>query len=332
MVSLEKVFIANVVMYIDTIETALLLIQVNKKCKDALEILHINPGFANKLSLNQKLKEDDLFEYFRVLSKEISLFPHIQTFVLQQRQNVFLGCLPYLPKESQLVMKLAGYVSLEEILSENYLMRIVEVDLMFHSDLQLTVLINLKKVRLTTLSSSRNVIQCFGNDQVLNYARVYFNNTVEQSFIDGFTQLPISNRVVVTLDASEFCKLKENSSFTNKVTICIRCYDDVKAAVPVVDLLNRKFIKTFETKVEDLRLSIPSSIIIQKDSNDQKVLDLRTEKYVESVDVLANNIVLLPQTLTKLGISNAINKRPEYNQLLNSVTHAVHLVRSDKLS
>ncbi|KAL7717384.1 Leucine-rich repeat containing protein [Entamoeba marina] len=57
MAQLEKIYLMNVILYLNSLHVLLEFIQINKKCKEALQMLHINPFY----STHTLRKEIDLF-------------------------------------------------------------------------------------------------------------------------------------------------------------------------------------------------------------------------------------------------------------------------------
>ncbi|KAL7713274.1 Leucine-rich repeat containing protein [Entamoeba marina] len=77
MSTLPKIYLANVVMYFDTVQHAQKFTLINKKCKDALEFLRINPYYIS--NIHNIEYPQNIFVYTTQLNKELILFPHLQT-------------------------------------------------------------------------------------------------------------------------------------------------------------------------------------------------------------------------------------------------------------
>ncbi|KAL7722229.1 Leucine-rich repeat containing protein [Entamoeba marina] len=84
--------IAHIIMYLKTFENVEKLIQINKKCKNVVETIRINPNY----SMNNKELEspEDIFQKQRSFAKYFEIFPHLQHFNFQLDYCCFINLLP----------------------------------------------------------------------------------------------------------------------------------------------------------------------------------------------------------------------------------------------
>ena len=221
MKQLEKIYLANIVLYFDHVTTAEKFTLINKKCKDALQILHINPCYQVQKENEYFITKECNYLQQKMFLKEISLFPHLETIRFTDQTIQFL---PLIPHHIQL-LQFQTIPSHSPILTnENYYTKIVSMTLKHPpNEIDLSQFIRLKQLTLVineTLKVKSFITQY---NQRFDVVRIKMEGFLDEEFLSKSESYNIQQLIVEVDKKKLLKKVVLNKRFWSKRNI-IYCY------------------------------------------------------------------------------------------------------------
>ncbi|KAL7712674.1 Uncharacterized protein QTN25_009689 [Entamoeba marina] len=218
MACLEKIYLANVVMFIDTLETAQKFTLINKKTKDAAEMLRINPSYTSQL-----LIDDPSYEAIKpsLFARELELFPCLETVRIRYFSPFILN---FIPKHVQRIV-INDLVDADQIKSlQTFKERIVEMNIFSYDEpVDFSQFPNLKRLTLKVhLSDSNSLFKYFcSKTQRLDYVRIIFLNRVDVDFLKQHLDYAIF-KLVVEESKTKIDKLLDIPNPFRRLSFCTK--------------------------------------------------------------------------------------------------------------
>ncbi|KAL7718765.1 Uncharacterized protein QTN25_003722 [Entamoeba marina] len=193
MTQLEGIYLANVVMFIDTLETAQKFTLINKKSKDAAEMLRINPSYTSQL-----LIDDPSYEAIKpsLFAHELELFPNLETVRIRYFSPFILN---FIPKHVQRIV-INDLVDADQIVSlQAFKERIVEMNIFSYDEpIDFSQFPNLKRLTLKVHLSDFNSLSKYfcSKTQRIDFVRINFLNRVDIDFLKQHLDYAIFKLVI----------------------------------------------------------------------------------------------------------------------------------------
>ncbi|KAL7713683.1 Leucine-rich repeat containing protein [Entamoeba marina] len=225
---LEKVYLANVVMYLKTIQTAVKFIRINKKCKDALEILRCNPGYSSE-NIEYSIDHIEMLDVEKGFFVELSLFPNIETIRLNTYEFSFqiLSRLPSHFKKIEIANQISlinsSYVN-ELLLYKDY---ITSMELSYlHDPIDLTQFHQLRRVKVSfSYSCQLNYENLFGfKKHLFNYVYLTLIPKMSLNFFKELDQYNFKQLIVNCNNNEDVTnELLQIENIQNRIIILHKC-------------------------------------------------------------------------------------------------------------
>ncbi|BFU25897.1 hypothetical protein CL6EHI_001170 [Entamoeba histolytica] len=214
--TLEKMFLANVILYLETLETLYQFQMINSKCFDAVKMLRINPGLKPQNMINNP---EEMTSVGYSFTKELQFFPLLETLKLTFFSPLILCCIPTSVKRIYLQKEIDDeQVSFLLPLKE----KIVELKLFtYDSPIDLEQFPLLTKISLRTYCSvptTTNYLEQFFTNKNHRFELVHVKmlKFFEESFIQTLNEYNIRSLVIDLNDLNQIRKVLDIS------TKCIR--------------------------------------------------------------------------------------------------------------
>ncbi|ELP95025.1 hypothetical protein EIN_252590 [Entamoeba invadens IP1] len=196
---LEKVFLANVILYVDCLDTVKLFSQVSKKCQEVLLILKVNPIFPRKNTPSTtslcNVFSNDKIDLVKRIKSELKLFPNLQTY--QFSSGMFsMGLLRILPKHIKNIVIGLSTINSPDIFSEEDKAKIVSMSVVSSEPFDLSQFPNLRRVSLVI--DEDDYISCFTDKtHHFDFVKVKLSEPNSLPFLIQADKMPIDRMVVV---------------------------------------------------------------------------------------------------------------------------------------
>ena len=203
MKQLEKIYLANVVLYLDHVITAERFTMINKKCKDALQILHINPCYPISKEHEYFMTKECNYLQQKMFLKEISLFPHLQTIRFTDQTIQFL---PLIPSHISL-FQLPAIPSHSPLLSnEKYYTKIVSMTLKHPpNEIDLSKFTRLKQLTLVINETMKVKSFITQFHQRFDTVRIKMEGCLDEEFLMRSENFNI-NRLIIEVDKKKLLR------------------------------------------------------------------------------------------------------------------------------
>ncbi|KAL7711467.1 LRR containing protein [Entamoeba marina] len=298
---LEKIYLANVVLYLDTLDDAENFTIINKKCKDATEILRINPGYHVKKQ-NGMTKGYDHYKFMEYISflKELTLFPNLETVRIKQEY------IPYLPEFTQNVR--IHYFDTSLACPDLWKDIIVELKLYCNGNaLDLSQFPFLRKVSFISINHITSMKQFFTQkDKHFNNVTIKIEQQglFDEEFLNNLEQYDFDRVVLKFIHCNN--KLQIASSIPNIFTNATLCtdqwYNTIDDRVVVLRTFNYSF-KADKTHFFDEKFckqQYPDCVYLQG----AEYLNLTEFTSIERMYCEGCQNIIYPTTLTMLETSD----------------------------
>ncbi|EDR30146.1 hypothetical protein EDI_013560 [Entamoeba dispar SAW760] len=249
--TLEKMFLANVILYLETLETLCQFQMVNSKCFDAVKMLRINPGLKPQNMINNP---EEMTSVGYSFTKELQFFPFLETVKLTFFSPLILRCIPtsvkriYLQKEID-DEQISCLLPLKE--------KIVELRLFtYDSPIDLEQFPLLTKISLRThcsVPTTTNYLEQFFTNKNHRFELVHLKmlKFFEESFIQTLNEYNIRLFVVDLNDLNQIRKVLDISTrCVRDIKIC--CNSWIKGLDPKVVITNNNWTYQQNYQFEEL--------------------------------------------------------------------------------
>ncbi|EDR23120.1 hypothetical protein EDI_196630 [Entamoeba dispar SAW760] len=304
MIKLESVFLANIILYIDSIETCYKFSMVNKKCLEAMKFLKINPCFTRNFYKNQTTQEVitnsiDKIKLMKEIIKEVELFPNIETYEFGPG-TFSIGLMKVLPKtiENIIIDKITLNTPL--CLTKEDKAKIISMNIIIQEPINLSEYPNLRKI---TIEVDENAIEkCFTNSkQHFEFVRIKLTENINVPFLKELISFPIDKIVLVFLCDLEMEKVYNAFPyFIKKNYIAMEyLYDTMpNSIIPLCENCKLEIdqMDAFDTKLIDKIL--PTNIFFIGKNNNP--IDLSKMNYLKRIAFEDNSMFLLPNSIISL--------------------------------
>ncbi|EKE38724.1 hypothetical protein ENUP19_0301G0007 [Entamoeba nuttalli] len=304
MIRLESVFLANIILYIDSIETCYKFSMINKKCLESMKFLKINPCFTRNFNKNQSTQElvtnsIDKIKLMKEIIKEIELFPNIETYEFAPG-TFSIGLMKLLPQtiENIIIDKITLNTPL--CLTKEDKSKIISMNITIQEPIDLSEYPNLRKI---TIEVDENAIeQCFTNSKHhFEFVRIKLTENINIPFLKELISFPIDKIVLVFLCDLEMEKVYNAfPHFIKRNYIAMEyLYDTMpNSIIPLCENCKLEIdqIDAFDIKLIDKIL--PTNIFFTGKNNTP--IDLSKMNYLKRIAYEDNSIFLLPNSILSL--------------------------------
>ncbi|KAL7715058.1 Leucine-rich repeat containing protein [Entamoeba marina] len=322
---LEPIYLANILLYLKTIDDAKILSMVNKKCLEAVHMIKINPNYS--IDMNEHEWHDCITSIkettykIKEIEKEIEFFPNIETLCmkfneLEQRQELLkeYECI----RISKLIYSTQPllYIIKDQLIEINVLIKKNEI-------IDFSQFKHLQKCRISLFCRYFNLFQFFP-DESQRFSLVWINSigSMDLEFIKALNHYNIE-RFVVKANKRVITSILE----CDQISKCIQCCSDEwindKRVIVLADTFPLPvYKKTFEDIME---LYYPYSIQTSAIVIDDITIDL--SKYTQLLSIS------IPQKSNKLHIIYPSSIRVlDTNETSKDLPHLKGLILSESSS
>ncbi|KAL7721830.1 Uncharacterized protein QTN25_000623 [Entamoeba marina] len=314
MVKLEKIYLANIVLYFNHYSTAQLFTLVNKKCKDALEILHINPCYY-VVGEESELTPNKYFESQQSFIKEISLFPLLETVQFNKHQFT-PQMMHFIPKHIRRVIIKTKTLLGPLLIDDDDKSRIVEMNLNCNQPIDLSEFPNLNKVYINPNGFDEDEDCSLGKfftnkNQRFEHVTIKLGSNPDVEFLTNISQYNFK-KIVLRFD----CRCELNAvarnipHITEYVTFACENYTNIINDYDVTFLMksNGRFevVQDEYFPCEVLEQYYPHAINFMGSNN--YIIDLEHYTMVDALDSRPQTTVNPPTSLTYFSGSSLPTK------------------------
>ncbi|BFU19357.1 hypothetical protein EHI8A_013020 [Entamoeba histolytica HM-1:IMSS-B] len=260
MAPLEKVYLANVLIFVDSLETVYKLMMVNSKCCDAVEILRINPLFSIKPPIGPK----DFIYFEKEFQKELNLFPNIETLQLPCKLLKSHFPIPQGVKRIILVQPISSDREIEAI--ETIKDKVVELTIRsITNPIDLSEFKQLRCVRLL-LQKQGKVSDFFKNKQKrVDFVHITMLSTIDFDFLQNSNKYNFGKTVVHLFNKEYLVKVVQIPKVFDRVTVCFNYwYSGIDSRIIVLPIGDSRIGVLINNKVDQFFINqyYPSKINI----------------------------------------------------------------------
>ncbi|ELP90058.1 hypothetical protein EIN_404520 [Entamoeba invadens IP1] len=275
MVRLESIFLANVVMFVDTLETVQNISFVNKKCKTAIEMLRINPGLASE-GIKKKSENDSVKA--NIFQHELELFPNLETVKIRFFTPFIMEYVPQTIERIYIEDTIDDdqLPCLEKIKNKIVSMKIFTYD----NVIDLGQYPSLKQIEIRTFTKRENsegyLLKFFKNvNHKMTLVKVKMEDFVDTEFLDNVDKLKIERVVVQPTKQKDVQTVLEHLSKLGRTTVCFgEWFEGLDDRVIVVGNAKWNFVDSKDQNVLIKNRLIPSLTVTNQLTFDLKQFDL----------------------------------------------------------
>ncbi|KAL7720532.1 Leucine-rich repeat containing protein [Entamoeba marina] len=323
--SLEEVYLANVVLYFTTIETAINFIYVNSKCRDALEILRMNPNFE----LIQQKDPFCILRNYEIFKKELQLFPNLETIQYSSESLRFHEYMKHLNCKIKLPTWYDKTYINHTTFFQYYKHNLVELS-MNSNDLYIDQFPSLQRLTIiitpTRFNCRFHLTDCINTSiHKIKYLKIYiissnFYSLQTMDFITEMKTLNIENSIVHFSSKKDYQRIIDIPNVFNYITLCSSYYFDgidprvvilsnLSHTFEIESQLNKNIIETYFNQY------LPINVVIK--SRNIYDLDLRSLTYIKHIDnQIGLKQITFPSSLTSLIDQNQPSNCPYLKELI----------------
>ncbi|KAL7711832.1 Leucine-rich repeat containing protein [Entamoeba marina] len=292
MTSLQKVFLANVALFLKDKSTVQTFSLINKKCLDALHILHVNP-YCNSKTLVRN-RDTSVVE-------ETSIFPNLETICFDTKESFKEKCFS-LPSQIKRIILHQTPQDINDYPSSIKNM-IVEMNVTFIIDIQQFKSLEKLTLDLTTsFGTPLAITDCFINKKSLETLKIKFCNTIDVNFfksVDDFNIHHIFAFCDVTFGHSKLQEILSIPKINRYVHFTTnQWYNEIDHNVMVLSDTFNIYNNIFDKEL--LRNYNISNVCIRGEKYIPSVIDLHDLPHIQSLKIQQDCVVIPPPHLTSL--------------------------------
>ncbi|KAL7716630.1 Leucine-rich repeat containing protein [Entamoeba marina] len=312
---LNKVYLANVILYVSSVKCITQLILVNKKCKDAVNIVKINPIFKTT-----EEHPKSIIEHIINFNKTLLLFPKLQSIIMTKHT---INSIDVLSTTNHLLI--FPSMNIFTLLNfDDWYERIIELTIKDNDNsISLSLFPLLRRIKLTTQNDS-NLHEFFDSKQQhLYYVKICLKTMITQTKLHYLKNCFIETLVIFTTSFSKqtvcyfnnfnrasinnSCSTQEHLFLPNKNVFLIEDVNEnqllqyypttvLLRGIRDIDISQFEFIQSVHQYKEIGNIKLPTQLTFLKDYH-----FTNTYPYLRSLE-LSKTIypITLPTTVTKL--------------------------------
>ncbi|KAL7717758.1 Leucine-rich repeat containing protein [Entamoeba marina] len=283
MTSLQKVFLANVALFLKDKSTVQTFSLINKKCLDALHILHVNP-YCNSKTL---VRDRDTS-----VVEETSTFPNLETICFDTKESFKEKCFSLPPRIKRIIL----HQTPQDINDyPSYIKNmIVEMNVTFIIDIQQFKSLEKLTLDLTTsFGTPLAITDCFINKKSLETLKIKFCNTIDVNFFKSVDDFNIHHIFAFLQEILSIPKINRYVYFTTN-----QWYNGIDHNVMVLSDTFNIYSNIFDKEL--LRNYNISNVCIRGEKYIPSVIDLHDLPHIQSLKIQQDCVVIPPPHLTSL--------------------------------